>query len=68
MENLPYPAKRHHRGPGRSDRDYIGYTIDLARIPVVLAALAKELLEMEAAGDRARAEGVAAVVVADIER
>jgi hypothetical protein len=32
------------------------YTIDLARIPVVLAALAKELLEMEAAGDRGRAE------------
>ncbi len=32
------------------------YTIDLARIPVVLAALAKELLEMEATGDRARAE------------
>jgi hypothetical protein len=33
------------------------YAIDLARIPVALAALAKELLEMEAAGDRARAEG-----------
>jgi hypothetical protein len=32
------------------------YTIDLARIPVVLTALARELLEMEAAGDRARAE------------
>lgn len=32
------------------------YTIDLARIPVVLAALARELLEMEASGDRARAE------------
>ncbi len=33
------------------------YTIDLARIPGALAALAKELLEMEATGDRARAEG-----------
>lgn len=32
------------------------YTIDLARIPVVLAMLARELLEMEASGDRARAE------------
>lgn len=32
------------------------YTIDLARIPAVLAALARELLEMEASGDRARAE------------
>jgi len=32
------------------------YTIDLARIPVVLAMLARELLEMEAEGDRARAE------------
>jgi hypothetical protein len=32
------------------------YTIDFARIPGVLAALAKELLEIEAAGDRARAE------------
>jgi len=32
------------------------YTIDLARIPGVLATLAKELLEMEATGDRARVE------------
>jgi len=32
------------------------YTIDLARIAVVLAALARELLEIEASGDRARAE------------
>ncbi len=32
------------------------YTIDIARMPAALAALAKELLEMEAAGDRARAE------------
>jgi hypothetical protein len=32
------------------------YTIDLARIPAALAALARELLEMEATGDRARTE------------
>jgi hypothetical protein len=32
------------------------YAIDYARIPAVLAQLAKELLEMEATGDRARAE------------
>ena len=32
------------------------YAIDLARMPVGLAALAKELLEMEATGDRARVE------------
>ncbi|HYW46366.1 MAG TPA: hypothetical protein VE959_26095 [Bryobacteraceae bacterium] len=32
------------------------YIIDYARIPVALAQLAKELLEMEGAGDRARAE------------
>jgi len=32
------------------------YTIDFARMPVVLAQLAKELLTIEATGDRARAE------------
>jgi hypothetical protein len=32
------------------------YAIDYARIPGVLAALSKELLEIEATGDRARAE------------
>ena len=32
------------------------YAIDFTRIPGVLAALAKELLEIEATGDRARAE------------
>lgn len=32
------------------------YTIDLARIPNVLATLARHLLEMEATGDRARTE------------
>src|SRR5258708_10386653 len=32
------------------------YTIDYDRIPVVLAQLAKELLTMEATGDRTRAE------------
>jgi hypothetical protein len=33
------------------------YAIDYARIPDALAALSKELLEIEATGDRARAEG-----------
>ncbi|HEV7573189.1 MAG TPA: Zn-dependent hydrolase [Thermoanaerobaculia bacterium] len=33
------------------------YVIDYAKIPDTLAALAKELLEIEATGDRARAEG-----------
>ena len=32
------------------------YTIDFGRMPDAVAALAKELLEMEATGDRARAE------------
>src|SRR5206468_3145006 len=32
------------------------YAIDFARIPVAVASLAKELLEIEATGDRARAE------------
>jgi hypothetical protein len=32
------------------------YVIDYARIPTALAQLAKELLEIEATGDRARAE------------
>ncbi|MEP6767669.1 MAG: Zn-dependent hydrolase [Acidobacteriota bacterium] len=32
------------------------YVIDFARMPVAIAALAKELLEIEATGDRARAE------------
>jgi hypothetical protein len=32
------------------------YSIDIARIPGALSMLAKELLEIEAAGDRARAE------------
>jgi hypothetical protein len=32
------------------------YTIDYDRMPVALASLAKELLEIEATGDRARAE------------
>jgi hypothetical protein len=33
------------------------YVIEYAKMPGTLAALAKELLEIEAAGDRARAEG-----------
>src|SRR5438128_7290205 len=32
------------------------YSVDFARIPGALAALAKELLEIEATGDRVRAE------------
>jgi hypothetical protein len=32
------------------------YGVDYARMPVALAVLAKELLEIEAAGDAARAE------------
>jgi hypothetical protein len=32
------------------------YAVDYARIPQALASLAKELLEMEATGDRARTE------------
>jgi len=32
------------------------YAIDYARLPDAIAALSKELLEIEAAGDRARAE------------
>ncbi len=33
------------------------YDIDYAKMPVAIASLAKELLEIEATGDRARAEG-----------
>ena len=32
------------------------YAIDMAKMPGVVASLAKELLEIEATGDRARAE------------
>ena len=39
----------HHEAAGR-------YAIDYAKIPAVLASLAKELLEIEATGDRSRAE------------
>lgn len=42
---------------GAITRDASGrYVIDYAKIPAALAALAKELLEIEATGDRARAE------------
>ena len=34
------------------------YFVDMERIPTALAALAKDLLEIEAAGDRARAEAL----------
>jgi hypothetical protein len=43
---------------GAITRDASGrYVIDYAKMPDTLAALAKELLEIEATGDRARAEG-----------
>jgi hypothetical protein len=32
------------------------YALDVAKMPVAVASLAKELLEIEATGDRARAE------------
>jgi hypothetical protein len=38
------------------DRASGRYAVDLARIPAALAALARELLQIEASGDRARAE------------
>jgi len=43
---------------GAIGRDASGrYVIDYARMPAVMASLAKELLEIEATGDRGRAEG-----------
>jgi hypothetical protein len=43
---------------GAIARDASGrYVIDYAKMTDALAALAKELLEIEATGDRARAEG-----------
>ena len=42
---------------GAVQRDSSGrYSIDYAKMPAAVAALAKELLEIEATGDRARAE------------
>jgi hypothetical protein len=43
---------------GAVTRDASGrYVIDYVKMPEVMASLAKELLEIEATGDRARAEG-----------
>ncbi len=44
------------RGAIARDRQSGRYVIDFARMPIAIAALAKELLEIEATGDRARAE------------
>ncbi len=44
------------RGAITHDRASGRYVIDFAKMPAALAALAKELLEIEATGDRARAE------------
>ena len=41
---------------GDQSRDIGRYAIDFAKMPAAIAALAKELLEIEATGDRARAE------------
>jgi hypothetical protein len=42
---------------GAITRDATGhYVIDFAKMPKAIASLAKELLEIEATGDRARAE------------
>jgi len=44
-------------GQGAVQRDTSGrYTIDYTKMPAAVATLAKELLEIEATGDRARAE------------
>jgi Peptidase family M49 len=44
------------RGVITLERDSGRYAVDVARMPGAVAALAKELLEQEAAGDRARVE------------
>jgi hypothetical protein len=46
---------------GAYKRDKLGrYYVDYAKVPEAIAALAKELLEIEATGDRARAEALLA--------
>ena len=69
--HFPHGAVRHRRGarprrddgvqlPVRAGRDRrtpaARYAIDYAKMPAAIAQLAKELLEQEATGDRARAE------------
>jgi hypothetical protein len=52
MMEFNYLAENHainHEASGR-------YAIDFSRMPAAIAALAKELLEIEATGDRVRAE------------
>ena len=50
-------------------RDSSGrYVVDYARMPAAIAALAKELLEIEATGDRARAEAHTQGASRQIER
>jgi hypothetical protein len=52
MMEFNYLAEQHAINREASGR----YAIDFARMPAAIAALAKELLEIEATGDRARAE------------
>jgi len=52
MMEFNYLAEQHAINREASGR----YVIDFARMPAAIAALAKELLEIEATGDRARGE------------
>jgi hypothetical protein len=52
MMEFNYLAEQHAINREASGR----YSIDFARMPAAIAKLAKELLEIEATGDRARAE------------
>jgi hypothetical protein len=52
MMEFNYLAEQHAINREASGR----YAIDFARMPTAIASLAKELLEIEATGDRARAE------------
>ena len=52
MMEFNYLAEQHAINREASGR----YAIDFARMPAAIASLAKELLEIEATGDRARAE------------
>ena len=52
MMEFNYLLEKHALTPTADGR----YTVDYARMPAAMAQLAKELLEIEATGDRARAE------------
>jgi len=52
MMEFNYLAEQHAINREASGR----YAIDFARMPAAIASLAKELLEIEAAGDRGRGE------------